>query len=274
MERNNCVVDLAKRQMTVEKCITVPLASNTPCCNMNAMVNNVVIKETTTIPAESEVEMMVQLSSGSGTYLMEGNQLKLNGVLVARAIVTPKDNAVPMRIANTSALPVTVFKGMKIGKAELIEEVNINTIETSSLNEAPQWPNQDGDGLQLSLPEELIEVQRDKFVALLSQYSDVVATNNEELGRTSILSHKIDTGDATPIRQQARRVPLPQREKVQELLKDMMEKKSFPHQRVHGHPLWSWLQRRMGPHGFALTIVKSMKSQERMHIQFPEWTIP
>ena len=225
MERNNCVVDLAKRQMTVEKCITVPLASNAPCCNMNAMVNNVVIKETTIIPAESEVEMMVQLSSGSGTYLMEGNQLKLNGVLVARAIVTPKDNAVPMRIANTSALPVTVFKGMKIGKAELIEEVNINAIETSSLNETPQWPNQDGDGLQLSLPEELTEVQRDKFVALLSQYSDVVATNNEELGRTSILSHKIDTGDATPIRQQARRVPLPHREKVQELLKDMMEKK-------------------------------------------------
>ena len=38
------------------------------------------------------------------------------------------------------------------------------------------------------------------------------------------MSHKIDTGDATLIRQQARRVPLPQREKVQELLKDMMKK--------------------------------------------------
>ena len=101
--------------------------------------------------------------------LMEGNQLKLNGVLVARAIVTLKDNVVPMRIANTSALPVTVFKGMKIGKAELIEEVNINAIETNSLNETPQWPNQNSDRLQLSLPEELTEVQRDKFVALLSQ---------------------------------------------------------------------------------------------------------
>ena len=127
---------------------------------------------------------------------MEGNQLKLNGVLVARVIVTLKDNVVPMRIANTSALPVTIFKGMKIGKAELIEEVNINAIETNSLNEAPQWPNQDSDGLQLSLPEELTKVQRDKFVALLSQYSNVVATNNEELGCTSILSHKIDIGHA------------------------------------------------------------------------------
>ena len=223
MERNNCVVDLAKRQMTVEKCIAIPLASNAPCYNMNATASNVFIKETCTIPPESEVEVMVQISSGSGTYLVEGNQLKQSGVLVARAIVTPKNNTVPIRIANTSALPVTVFKGMKIGRVELIdhEEVSINAVETSSLNETPQWPH---DGLQLSLPEELTEVQRDKFAALLSLYSDVVAINDKQLGRTDILSHKIDTGDATPIRQQARRVPLPQREKVKELLKDMMKK--------------------------------------------------
>ena len=99
--------------------------------------------------------------------------------------------------------------------------MSINAAETNSLNETPQWPH---DGLQLSLPEELTEVQRDKFAALLSLYSDVVAINDKQLGRTNILSHKIDTGDATPIRQQVRRVPLPQREKVQELLKDMMKK--------------------------------------------------
>ena len=115
MERNNRVVDPAKRQMTVEKCIAIPLASNALCYNMNATANNVFIKEMCTIPLESEVEMMVQISSGSGTYLVEGNQLKLNGVLVARAIVTPKDDTVPIRIANMNALPVAVFKGMRIG---------------------------------------------------------------------------------------------------------------------------------------------------------------
>ena len=38
------------------------------------------------------------------------------------------------------------------------------------------------------------------------------------------MNHHIDTGGAQPIRQQARRVPLPHRERVQELLKDMLQK--------------------------------------------------
>ena len=146
---------------------------------MNATASDVFIKETCTIPPESKVEMMVQIFCGSGTFLVEGNQLKQSGVLVARGIVTPKNDTVPIRIANTSALPVTVFKGIKIGRVELIDhkEVSINTVETSSLNETPQWPH---DGLQLSIT----EVQRDKFAALLSLYSDVVAINDKQLGRT------------------------------------------------------------------------------------------
>ena len=47
----------------------------------------------------------------------------------------------------------------------------------------------------------------------------------EDLGRTSILSHHIETGDVQPIRQHPRRVPLPHRGTVQDLLKDMLEKK-------------------------------------------------
>ena len=45
------------------------------------------------------------------------------------------------------------------------------------------------------------------------------------LGRTDILRHSIDTGNASPIRQQVRRTSLPAKEKVRELLKNMMQKK-------------------------------------------------
>jgi len=40
-----------------------------------------------------------------------------------------------------------------------------------------------------------------------------------------VLTHHIDTGSAATIRQRARRVPLPHRGKVQELLNDMLGKK-------------------------------------------------
>ena len=40
-----------------------------------------------------------------------------------------------------------------------------------------------------------------------------------------ILKHNIDTGNSTPIHQQVRQMSLPAKEKVGELLKDMVEKK-------------------------------------------------
>ena len=55
----------------------------------------------------------------------------------------------------------------------------------------------------------------------MSEYSDVIAQSPDDLGRTEVLQHHIDTKDAIPIRQQARRVPLPRRETVQKLLQEM-----------------------------------------------------
>ena len=160
MERNNCVVDLSERQITVENCMVIPLASNVPCDHTHVMTNHVTIKETVTIPAESELEMMVQLPSSCGTWLMEGNRFKPDGVLVARAVVTPKDNSIPMRIANTSALSVTLFKGVNVARAELVEDTSINAITENNCDEAVQGQDQDKVKLQGSLQGEFTESQK------------------------------------------------------------------------------------------------------------------
>ena len=56
-------------------------------------------------------------------------------------------------------------------------------------------------------------------------YSDVIACDDYDLCRTGTLKHSIDKGNAIPICQQLRRLSLPAKEKVRQLLKDMMEKK-------------------------------------------------
>ena len=71
---------------------------------------------------------MAQFSSGSGTWLVEGNRYVHSGILATRAVVTPNNNTIPVRIANASVVPMTLFKGMKIAMAESIEDVNINGI--------------------------------------------------------------------------------------------------------------------------------------------------
>ena len=43
------------------------------------------------------------------------------------------------------------------------------------------------------------------------------------MGKTNVVKHTINTGDARPIRQQPRRLPFHQREEVQRLLRDMLK---------------------------------------------------
>ena len=74
------------------------------------------------------------------------------------------------------------------------------------------------------LPDDITQAQEDEFPALLSHYSDIMADSPNKLGRTGVLQHHIATGSAAPIRQQARRVPLPRRETVHKLLQDMLSR--------------------------------------------------
>ena len=49
------------------------------------------------------------------------------------------------------------------------------------------------------------------------------------------MQHHIDTNGAPPIRQQARRVPLPRWETVQTLLQEMLDKGIISPSKAHGH---------------------------------------
>ena len=76
----------------------------------------------------------------------------------------------------------------------------------------------------LSLPDDITPTQKEQLLAILSYYVEAIATSPEDLGHTTVMQHHIDTGDAKPIRQHARRVPLPRREMVHTLLNEMLTK--------------------------------------------------
>ena len=48
--------------------------------------------------------------------------------------------------------------------------------------------------------------------SLLSEFSDVILTGKDDLGKTKLVYHEIDTGDVQPIQQSARRLPFHQKE--------------------------------------------------------------
>ena len=71
---------------------------------------------------------------------------------------------------------------------------------------------------------DLTEAEADDLYNCLLCYADVFAGDSSDLGRTNITQHRIDTGDAKPIRQTPRRIPIARRHKTKELLQSMLDR--------------------------------------------------
>ena len=125
-------------------------------------------------------------------------------------------------MVNTDVSPVTLYKNSTLAKAELIDQEAIcSTLEENGDILTMERPDKE---LSLSLPEDISESQKNQFLALLSQYSEIISSTSEDLGHTTVMQHHIDIGNSPPIRQQPRRIPLPRRETVRKLLDEMLKK--------------------------------------------------
>ena len=64
--------------------------------------------------------------------------------------------------------------------------------------------------------------EKEKLSALLLEFSDVVATSNEDVGQTDLMAHKIDVDGTAPVKQPPRRLPFHKREEVRKHLDQML----------------------------------------------------
>ena len=72
---------------------------------------------------------------------------------------------------------------------------------------------------------ELTETQQEALSSILYQFTDVFSTGKSNLKKTGQLMHKIDTGDAKPIKQPLRRVPFHLKDEVGNLLTEMQQQR-------------------------------------------------
>ena len=64
---------------------------------------------------------------------------------------------------------------------------------------------------------------RNQLRNLLEKYSSIISTGETDLGRTGVVQHEIDTGDARPIRQALRRHPPAHSKAIQEHVSCMLQ---------------------------------------------------
>lgn len=172
------------------------------------------------IPPYSEMIVDTQ-----GTEIITGGlieKLPIGGpAAIARTIVAEEDGILPVRMGNFTSKPLQLKARTAVAQVEAVEEL----IEG---NEIPNIAHAES-----TLPEHVSSLFRDScehltnesevehLYKLLSDFSDIFATNSSDRGRTLLTTHRIDTGDAAPLKQPARRVPPARAQEMEQLVEEM-----------------------------------------------------
>ena len=180
------------------------------------------------IPPRTEAIVWAKLHPVDGK-LLENDPRPLEGIiepssksnheeiLVPRMVATMSgDGTVPVRITNTTTEEANVLEGSDIGTFYTIsekEEGEYHLCEGGNIESAETNPKP-VPGLDLTCPD-LSKVGREKLQDLTNRFRDIFSSNPDDIGTTNLLQHPINTGDAPPVKQQPRRVPLRIREQVE-----------------------------------------------------------
>ncbi|KAL5012144.1 hypothetical protein ScPMuIL_010695 [Solemya velum] len=192
------------------------------------------LSETVTVPARSEIIVKGSVPSLKGQKIngelgvVEPHEKLVSSDrgLVARTLVK-RGEVVPMRIMNLSSEPSVLYQGTTIGSLSPIDKVLDS--------EEPHQQDHD-------LPDHLEDLQREKAKAMLVEFADLFAKTDNDIGRTGIVKHSIDTGNARPRKEPPRQIPCHLNEDMNRQIDDMLERDVI-------EP-----RKKMAPQGFVWTI--------------------
>ena len=165
------------------------------------------------IPSHSEIlvpgrldDLPASVVSINGMLAPKTNLCHRYSVFGASELVSVADDGtVPVRIANPSSQPVTIYRRTRLANFEEVDQ-NIATFEITASDPIgnPSLPDSCSDQFEQCDYSELPDLSesvlsdgdRIKFRNLFKKYRDVFAFPGDQLGRTSLVQHVIDTDDA------------------------------------------------------------------------------
>jgi len=206
-----------------------------PRPNKHHWCRRVVLQENVIIPARSEavVPTKVQFQRlptelNNDDWSTELSHV-IDGLHVSRTLI-PRDawTDIPVRIMNVKKQPISLQPGIVISDLQQVEVVKE---ATQSDSDEPKVKQVDCDthpvvsclqklidGVDDSIPESACLA----LEAILMKHMDVFSQDENDLGRTDIVTHHIDTGNVRPVRQPLRRYPPVHMEVISEHVDNML----------------------------------------------------
>ena len=185
----------------------------------------VIVQDRVVIPRCSETILMSKAAfSGKHfgqrkenvEFVSEPRELE-NGLYVSRTIIPHRCSDIPIRVLNSSSRDVVIERDSTIAELE-----PVMIVEPVRTNESRFCNNEWADKLVDEVDTTVTEQQRAGLRDILADYSDCFSKDEFDLGKTTLVKHKIDTGSNAPIRQALRRQPLTHLNEIDRQLTEML----------------------------------------------------
>jgi len=170
-------------------------------------VNRVTIPTRTVVPPNSVVRLTCETTPQSKDFIVEPTEVQ--SLLIPRTVCS-KTSKPELCFVNVTDKNIILHSGQEIAT---VEEAQVLCAETESKAPKPRVakktdniPKHTEELFRLST-DGLDKHQKSEVKRLLSEYSDVFAQDDLDLGNFTELEHAIDTGTAKPVKQRMRRTP-------------------------------------------------------------------
>ena len=158
------------------------------------------------------------------------SQLSNRGILIAKTLVGVHTGELPVRLANMSNDSQKIYSGTLAAKCEPVEVIAID-FEGPSQNYRRLMPApNEQDSVPVHLKDLfdasktlLSETETIALNELLVKHADAFSKYKGDIGRCTLIEHRIHTGNNPPIKQAPRRLPLVKREAATAEIKKMLE---------------------------------------------------
>lgn len=247
--QNRTIIDDEKGVIRM-KGMTIPLPTYPEIRPPRARV---ILGDAVTLPGRSvtTVAAVVQRLDGQGPFVTSAGSVsgmmepsrtaEREDLLIPRAVVVIASNGtIPIRLTNVGAEGVRLLKGSDVGTflafgggedalCVLCPGADCADCNVASCGDGGNPSHDPGEvepEVQQALSPELTDLSergRNKLRGLFETYSDVFSKRPGDIGRTGVTKHRIDTGDAVPVKQRPRRIPMKVRDQVEKQKEKMLQ---------------------------------------------------
>lgn len=199
-------------------------SSQSLCCRVS-LVDNIVVQPQTEMIVPGKI---LDNPGQENCCLMEGQKsfMERTGLMVAKTLVNPSLGNVHVRLANLSNQSVKVYKDTVVTYLEPVQ-----LIKNETRNEVVGYFGI-SDGKQNTIPEHLNELfknsstnlnEKEKLQHFLIKHQEIFSKGEDDIGHSTLVKHKIDTGFAKLVKKYPYRIPLAKRKVAEAEIKKMKE---------------------------------------------------